>query len=1032
MTSALEVLNSRDGELTDARYAYKLAGGQFAMAVGSDAGLEIDAKVMALWIPIADGNRRDGVGDLLEVEGIKTERHRRNAITLFDHGKNVQLPIGMAYERDEQGRYDRTKYTFTADPVSRTAGMKTFFWQGQFDIPNVDKAKQYDHATFCQQLFKMCDDGLLGAGSIGYQVIHAKNLQPDYDRGTPPGLHLLSILMLEGSLVVLPANGDTVRKMLSFPTVCGKPLSPYFVKSLTPYAAPKKAQMGYEGNKAQHGGRGSGKVPERFDRTTDPFMLGGRVVAREMLFDFPPGGKPELFLKAGERGTVVDVDQGFLWVENAAGKTSKQAKASFRKGIDMAHKSEDQSRDSDGKFGSGGGGDSKPKDDGPSYEEAHRGMSRHRPGPKRKPMTASGDSTDAYRQAGYKKLRMKYRKSAKGLVRRLKKSSPGKAMIYVWGKDIGEAEKMAKAKGLKFQRQGYHVSGAEKVKLMGDDSSIDEVAKHFGQPFRSGVKTKSLNGANNVAKKELKREVKAAPEGMGGGDPRDLNGDGVVSQVEKWGAQMMRHAHDHFSTGMKTYDEMLNVLEDEDVKNHFTGHLGNMEKFLSDNEALWEKKYGSGSEHNYPPLAGMEDKDLTEDEAEDISDDIVDEEEDTEADDAADEIVDDLDDADDKDMDTMDDAAVPADSGGDELADPDEAVEGMEEDVKSLRAKYRKGGLKAAPLKAKKKSACPCGKPNCDCGKKDKMGPAVAAAIPAIAGALSGGEKGYVKEAGGFLGEVAQPNSPWEEEHRFKAYHYHKTLEGIGDLEEANDDLNQTPPESDIPPAEFEPGVGAKGFNENQSRDDDGKFGSGGGGGAKKPKGSGKKKPAKVSKPKGPPKEGDWVGFYDSDGQIRKAKVQSIGSGRDGPTVRVEGVSGHINVPMQDLQDVKSMPGDPDWELEEAQEPEHQTKGHRKMCKDASGFLGGLSRQTAIDDNHRQQAGVFAKQMEEMAGGDEPPADPTAEDNGVVMEEGAEDPEPGEIRESSLKMIAAEKKALIETQRQMAELNRSLLLLVGQ
>lgn len=872
MTSALDILNGRGGELSDPRYAYKLAGNQFASAADVDGVLEVDPKTMSLWLPIADGNRRDGVGDLLEVEGIKTWRHAKNAIALFDHGKNVQLPIGMAYERDEQGRYDRTRYTFVADPVSRQAGFKAYFWQGQYDIPGVDKAKQYDHATFCQQLFKMCDDGLLGAGSIGYQVIHAKNLQPDFDRGTPPGLHLLSILMLEGSLVVLPANGDTVRKMLAMPEVCGKPLSPYFVKSLTPYAAPKKAQMGYEGGKAQHGGRGGGKVPRRFDSTIDPFRPGDRVISRERLFYRPDGGKLTQFMKPGERGTVHSISGGMMKITNAVGQTAEFGQSQFRKNM------------------AGG----KPVDD-------------------------------------MKALRLKYRKSAKGLVRRLKKSSPGKAMVYVWGKDIDAAEKMARSKGLKFQRQGYHSSGAEKVKLMGDDDAIDEVAKHFGRPFRGGVKKiKSLTGATKVARKELKREVKAAPEGMGGKDPRDLNGDGVVSQVEKWGAQMMRHAHDHFSQGMKTYDEMMGVLEDEDVRKHFTTHMGNIGKFLDDNEALWEKKYGSGSEHNYPPLAGAA-KDLTEDEAEDVAADLLEEEADTEADELVDE-------SDDKDMDTMGDPAVPADSSEYEPADPEEAVEGMEEDTKSLRAKYRKGDVKK-----KVKAVCPCGKPNCDCGKKEKIAPAVAAAIPAVAsavgGALSGGEKGQVREAAGFLGEVSQPDSAWQEEQRFKAYHYHKTLEGIGRLEEANDELNEGASGGpDIPPAEFEPGAGAK-----------------------------------------------------------------------------------------------SQPGSPEWELEEAAEPAHQTKGsHRKMCKDASNFLGDLARQTAINGSFRQQAGVFSKQLGEMAtegGGD---GDPTAADNGVVMEDEVESPEPGEVRESSLKMIEAERKALIETQRQMAELNKSLLSLVGQ
>src|SRR5690606_24340062 len=67
------------------------------------------------------------------------------------------------------------------------------------------------------------------------------------EKGTPKGLHLLKTLLLEVSAVVLPANQDTVAKALSLPQVCGKPMSPMLVKSLAPYAPPRKAMMGYEG-----------------------------------------------------------------------------------------------------------------------------------------------------------------------------------------------------------------------------------------------------------------------------------------------------------------------------------------------------------------------------------------------------------------------------------------------------------------------------------------------------------------------------------------------------------------------------------------------------------------------------------------------------------------------------------------------------------------------------------------------------------------------------------------------------------------
>lgn len=61
-----------------------------------------------------------------------------------------------------------------------------------------------------------------------------------------------------------------------------------------------------------------------------------------------------------------------------------------------------------------------------------------------------------------------------------------------------------------------------------------------------------------------------------------------------------------------------------------------------------------------------------------------------------------------------------------------------------------------------------------------------------------------------FLGEIAEPESLFEDEHRMKAYHFHKTFEGMASLDKAHRDLAQTPPASDVPPADFKPGVGAK------------------------------------------------------------------------------------------------------------------------------------------------------------------------------------------------------------------------------
>lgn len=242
-------------------HAYPLSGSDYGMDVAFGPELALDEGEMSVWVPFADGNRRDGVGDKLEVAGINTERHRANPVVLFDHGKQYVLPVGLA-ERDGQ-------YLVEIDPAARTARGKAYFYQGtkaQGDKLQVTGGEG-DHALFCEQLFHLMAQKFIRAGSIGYQVIHAKHLGPDHESGTPAGLHLLSVLMLEFSVVVMPANMDTVRKALAMPRVCGKSLHPGLAKSLQAHAGPRKAQLGYEGRHKDllPGGLADKIPPSRFD-----------------------------------------------------------------------------------------------------------------------------------------------------------------------------------------------------------------------------------------------------------------------------------------------------------------------------------------------------------------------------------------------------------------------------------------------------------------------------------------------------------------------------------------------------------------------------------------------------------------------------------------------------------------------------------------------------------------------------------------------------------------------------------------------
>ena len=121
----------------------------------------------------------------------------------------------------------------------------------------------------------------------------------------------------------------------------------------------------------------------------------------------------------------------------------------------------------------------------------------------------------------------------------------------------------------------------------------------------------------------------------------------------------------------------------------------------------------------------------------------------------------------------------------------------------------------------------------------------------------------------------------------------------------------------------------------------------------------------------------------------------------------------------------KSVPGDPDWVEEEASEPVHASKGHRKMCKDAGGFFEKLSREKAFGDPHRAEAKGWHKVLDEMVN---PPSEEAPEDKDIDVGDAAAEAtyEPGEMGEKELK-------AIFETQNNaMKELNRKRAALNGR
>lgn len=242
-------------------FAYPIAVGQFGRDVVVPEAIVADENRMSIWIPFADGNDRDGVGDVLEVGGIRTNRHKVNPFVLYDHGKQVSLPVGISEDPDTRA------YTVEINPEGRRAKGHAFFYQGT-GLSGVDRSAEYDHGHFCHQLYDLMVKGFVRGGSIGYTVVAARELPPDYERGTPKGLHLMAVNMLEYSAVVLPANQDTViakhkglewymgrmadqaRQILCMKSVCGKPLPGHFIKSLSAYAqaVPSKVKMALDPN----------------------------------------------------------------------------------------------------------------------------------------------------------------------------------------------------------------------------------------------------------------------------------------------------------------------------------------------------------------------------------------------------------------------------------------------------------------------------------------------------------------------------------------------------------------------------------------------------------------------------------------------------------------------------------------------------------------------------------------------------------------------------------------------------------------
>ena len=537
----IQVLDSRTKRLDG--YAYKLVGGAgYGIDTTFDQAPTVDEKRMSVRLPFASGERRDSVGDLLEVGGIRLDRHRLNPISLLDHGKHQPIPIGLCAEWDEVAeKYDVHHYTVEIDQPAQTAWSNIFFYRGKGAkslgadgamLMEGDSRKEHAHAILCEQTFHWLATGLLRGGSIGYAVITAKQLEPDYAKGLPQGLHLLSVMMLEASVVVMPANMDTTIKLLAMPLVCGKPTSPYLVKTLQQYAPEKtKTVTGYEGkgdytylpqtsqvygynwNNDKTGANldiDTFESPDQaeVERHRSAKKAGGYSVSNvELRYKDKKDldGKSQItgdldWLKeeqAEAEHKAVPVPLAKLpdgkvpparW-KPGAGATCKELRAKYG----VKAKRSDKLRDQDQPNVLGYDLDrqsltpkqnfidvNKPGD----YGADPLGDGKFR-------MVPSGDVVDfdeRNRRLGQKSLdptaiRKKYT-PAKALRRRLKSSRPGSSVVRVRGKDLEALRSKAADRGVVVKWMGDAGDGTSKVKLTGDDGVIDGLAREHGLAVR--------------------------------------------------------------------------------------------------------------------------------------------------------------------------------------------------------------------------------------------------------------------------------------------------------------------------------------------------------------------------------------------------------------------------------------------------------------------------------------------------------------------------------------------------------------------
>jgi HK97 family phage prohead protease len=185
----------------------------FGLCLPAVKAVELDGATMSARAIFATDSL-DRVGDVIHVPGIDTANHQKNPVVLFNHGQQFAIPIGKTV--DEAGNY-------TVEVGEHEAYQRTFFSQSLLEA---------------EQIYRLIEEGVISANSIGYRPLQAKRLKADPNSITKPGLYLERVELLEVSWVGVPANQDCVRAALSRDKVCGKSLAPAIRRGLLPLLRP--------------------------------------------------------------------------------------------------------------------------------------------------------------------------------------------------------------------------------------------------------------------------------------------------------------------------------------------------------------------------------------------------------------------------------------------------------------------------------------------------------------------------------------------------------------------------------------------------------------------------------------------------------------------------------------------------------------------------------------------------------------------------------------------------------------------------